>query len=73
LAAVLGVNANTVLRALRIVREEGSLDFRRGRDVTMAGTVHEGAAIEMVRELPDFARLHGYQSEDVVEIVRSLL
>jgi DNA-binding transcriptional regulator YhcF (GntR family) len=28
---VLGVNANTVFRALRILRQEGLLGFRRGR------------------------------------------
>ena len=30
MAAVLGVNKNTVLRALRILRDEGLLDFQRG-------------------------------------------
>ena len=72
LAAVLGVNTNTVLRALRILRDEGLLEFRRGRGVTVAGTLHDGAVIEKVRELLEFARFHGYRGEDIVEIVQSL-
>ena len=48
LAAVLGVNKNTVLRALRILRDEGLLDFQRGRGITVAGTPQRGAVLERV-------------------------
>jgi GntR family transcriptional regulator len=37
LAAVLGVNTNTVLRALGIIRGEGLLEFQRGHRITVAG------------------------------------
>ncbi len=38
IAAVLGVNKNTVLRAMHILRDEGLLDFTRGRGITVSGT-----------------------------------
>ena len=38
IAAVLGMNKNTVLRAMHILRDEGLLEFSRGRGVTVAGT-----------------------------------
>ena len=51
LAAVLGVNKNTVFRALHILRDEGLLDFTRGRGVTVAGTPEKSAVLSKVREL----------------------
>jgi GntR family transcriptional regulator len=72
LADELGVNTNTVLRALRVLRDEGLLEVRRGRGVTVTGSSPEGAVIEKVRELFEFARFHGYRKEDVVKIVNTI-
>jgi GntR family transcriptional regulator len=72
LAAILGVNANTVLRALRLLREEGLLEFRRGRGVTVAGTPERTAVLVRARELMDFARRQGFRSNEVIEIIENL-
>ena len=72
LAAVLGVNTNTVLRALRDLREEGLLEFRRGRGVTVTGTPQHGAVIARTRELVEFARRQGYRPDELVRIIEEL-
>lgn len=72
LAAVLGVNANTVFRALRILRNEGLLEFGRGRGITVAGTPEQGAVLQRARELVLFARRHGYRPDELATIIRSL-
>jgi GntR family transcriptional regulator len=73
LAAVLGVNRNTVLRALHILREEGLLEFRRGRGITVAGTPERSALLERVRDLLDYARHHGYRPAEVIELIESVV
>jgi GntR family transcriptional regulator len=72
LAAVLGVNRNTVLRALRILREEGLLEFRRGRGITVASAPERGAVVARARELMHFARARGYQVDELIGIIESL-
>jgi DNA-binding transcriptional regulator YhcF (GntR family) len=72
LAAVLGVNTNTVLRALRTLREEGLLEFRRGRGITVSGTPESGAVVARARELVTFARAHGYRRDELVRLIRKL-
>jgi GntR family transcriptional regulator len=72
LAAVLNVNSNTVLRALRILRDEGLLEFRRGRGITVSGSPENGAVVTRARELIDFARGHGYRREELARLIESL-
>ena len=72
MAAVLGVNKNTVLRALRILRDEGLLDFQRGRGITVAGTPQRGAVLERVRELVEFCRGQGYQRDEIIHMIERL-
>jgi len=72
LAAVLGVNTNTVLRSLRLLREEGLLEFRRGRGVTVAGTPEKGAVIARARELVSFARQQGYRRDELIELIEQI-
>lgn len=72
LAAVLGVNANTVFRALRILRDEGLLEFRRGHGITVSGTPERGAVLQRARELVAFARRQGYRPDELASIIRSL-
>src|SRR5215216_1598652 len=72
LAAVLDVNTNTVLRALRLLRDEGLLEFRRGRGTSVAGTPERGAVIQRAKELVHFARHHGYRVDELVEIIEDV-
>jgi GntR family transcriptional regulator len=72
LAAELGVNTNTVLRALRALREEGLLEFRRGRGVSVSGTPERTAVLQQARELLETARRHGYRREELLRMIQSL-
>ncbi len=60
LATVAGVNANTVPRALRLLRDQGLLNFRQGRGITVAGTPERGVVTAKVNGLVTFACRQGY-------------
>jgi len=72
IAAVLGVNTNTVLRAMRLLRDEGLLEFRRGHGIRVAGTPQQGAVVAKAIELLQLARHSGYPREELVEIIQGL-
>ena len=69
LAAVIGVHKNTVLRALRLLREEGLLEFRRGRGISVSGAPRESEVLSRARELVEFARTRGYRRDELIEII----
>lgn len=72
LAAVLGVNTNTVLRALRLLRDEGLLEMGRGRAIRVAGTAERGAVVDKTKELIAFARQRGYRRLELIALLESL-
>lgn len=72
LAVVLGVNSNTVLRALRVLRDEGLVEFRRGHGITIVGPAHRSAVLGRARDLVHFARQHGYNRDELIAIIKTV-
>jgi len=73
LAAVLGVNANTVLRALRQLRDEGLLQFQRGRGIRVAGgAVPKSIVLAKAHELVTLARREGYRKDELLKLIDNL-
>lgn len=70
-AAALGVNANTALRALRSLRDEGVVEFRRGRGITVASHGDKrGRLMELIAQLLAEARRTGFTVDEVIEMMR---
>jgi GntR family transcriptional regulator len=72
LAAVLGVNTNTVLRALRLLRDEGLLEMGRGRAITVAGTPERGVVLAKMKELIELGRSSGLRRDELVAMMQKL-
>lgn len=72
LAAVMGVNKNTVFRALHLLRDEGLLEFRRGHGITVAGTPEKSALVAQVREVVRAARRYGYRKDELIAMIEAV-
>jgi DNA-binding transcriptional regulator YhcF (GntR family) len=71
LAGVLGVNTNTILRALRTLRDEGLLEFRRGRGVTITDAAPQrNELVTRARDLVTLSRKLGYPPEELAKIIQ---
>lgn len=71
-AAVLGVNTNTVLRSFHQLRDEGVLEFRRGRGITVAGAPERGLVMAPARELVGFAQTQGYRRDELIALIEQV-
>ena len=73
LAIALSVDRNTVLAAYRDLRDEGVLEFRRGRGARVAAA---GPALSSVTEaaqkLIATATQHGLRTNDLIRIIKEL-
>ena len=72
LAAVMGVNTNTVLRALRLLRDEGLLELRQGRGIRVVGTPEHSTVLAKVAELVQLARQSGYTRAELTRMIEQM-
>ena len=73
LAAVLGVNSNTVFRSLHTLRDEGLLEFSRGHGVTVTGAAPQrSVVVKQARELVKLARRFGYGRDELLQIIEQV-
>ena len=74
MAKVLGVNFNTVFRALHTLRDEGLLEFSRGRGVSVTGLAPQrSAVIQKARELVKLSRRFGYRPDELLQIIEQVV
>ncbi len=71
LAASLGVNMHTVLRAYGELREEGLIDLRRGRGaVVREGSTESAGLRTIVADLAREAGRQGVTADEVIELIQ---
>lgn len=73
LAGAIGVDRNTVLAAYRQLRDEGVLEFRRGRGVRVARTDHPpDDLLGAIQALVALGRRHDLDRDDLIRLIREL-
>ncbi|WP_394551790.1 GntR family transcriptional regulator [Agromyces sp. MMS24-JH15] len=71
LAEALDLNVHTVLRAYRVLRDEGLIELTRGRGAVVAKRLgHHTALAGAIHDLVEEARLNGVSEHALVALVR---
>jgi GntR family transcriptional regulator len=71
LAGVMGVNTNTVLRALRQLRDEGLVELVQGRGTRVTGTPERSAVLTQVAALITLGEHNGYTRAQLTHLIQS--
>jgi DNA-binding GntR family transcriptional regulator len=71
LAAVVGVNTNTALRALRLLRDEGLLELRQGHGIRVTGTPERSALLDKIAELVQLAARTGVTRPQLARLIET--
>jgi DNA-binding transcriptional regulator YhcF (GntR family) len=70
LASSLGVNMHTVLRAYRVLRDEGLIELHRGRGAVVAVRIGGHAALAgAIHDLVDDAKLHDLPESALLALI----
>jgi len=73
LAESLDVNMHTVLRAYSSLRDEGLLEMRRGRGVSVTKSGADGLVRNLARDLATEAKRHGLSRAETLKILEEYL
>jgi GntR family transcriptional regulator len=73
LARALGVNMHTVLRAFAVLRDEGTLEMRRGRGAVVVSDAVRSGLVRLVGELVSESRRAGMDAGEVLALVEEEL
>jgi DNA-binding transcriptional regulator YhcF (GntR family) len=72
LAAVMHVNTNTVLRALRLLRDEGLLELRPRHGIRVSGAPERGGLLAKAIEFVQLRRESGYSRAELLDIIKNV-